>query len=387
MWKQLAPCVDALTIAAASMSSRTVKSLCVSANGLLIVPFVGVDSEHDAGQSIKSLHAIDKGEVVELSVSEGISLKRPDPDFFTLCLGWLLGAFRKLRRLDVSAWRGNWDSSQYSSLWMTVLRNLQRHCHALEALHFYGCPEPAVKVLPTFTNLLELSLSVHPTSAWSVALLLDRLADCASSLCRLHAVRFEMLCGMEDCTSSLQRCMDAFPLKHVWIVDDALDDALAKVLSRIRWPSSCCMLGLSAAFPGEGLCALAEQVCRSCACGLFLEHVEFHDSLALTALHVQKFLATLQWSWLQDFYWAPPTKLPSADVQSVWDSLCTLVDNLCSLRLLHVQKADNEGDPSEDLANVAWKWGVALSYQSRLSSKVPVCVGCCDCEFNSGGLV
>ena len=119
-----------------------------------------------------------------------------DRDHFTLCLGWLLGPFVKLHTLSISAWHEDWV---HSAKWIAVLRNLQRHCRALEALHFLGgCPEPAVKVLPTFSNLLELSLPIHETSGCSEVSLLERLADCSTSLRRLHQVRFQMLYGVED---------------------------------------------------------------------------------------------------------------------------------------------------------------------------------------------
>ena len=138
-WKQLAPCLDPFTIAAASMTNRTVRSWCVSQCGLLIVPFVCVDCEDSAADQmiimIKSLPAIDRSEVIELAIREGIG-EAQNPDFFTLCLGWLLGPFVKLKKLDLSAWRGDWDST----LWMTVLRNLQRHSVALDSLKLLRLP-------------------------------------------------------------------------------------------------------------------------------------------------------------------------------------------------------------------------------------------------------
>ena len=385
VWKQLAPCLDPFTIAAASVTNQTVRSWCVSSGGLLIVPFVGIECAGgvaDLMMMIKSLPAIEKGEVIELAIRDHVG-EAQDPDCFTLCLGWLLGPFVKLKRLDLSAWRGDWDRT----LWTTVLRNLQRHSLALDTLHFYGCPEPAVKVLPAFSNLLQLSLSVHETSGQSAASLLESLADCAASVCRLHSVRFEIACGTEDCSSSLQRCLDSFPLMHISIVDDdyGQGETLAKVLSQTRWPSSCCMLFLAASFPGRELCALAEQICCSRVSGLCLRHYGSH---LLSGAHIQQFLDMLQWSWLLELYWDVPRNLPAADVESVRNSLCALVDNLYSLRLVVIGTDDDEGFASEDLANVAWKWGVELSCERNPILSMPICIGCCDCEFpEAGGLV
>ena len=384
-WKQLAPCLDPFTIAAASMTNRTVRSWCVSQCGLLIVPFVCVDCGDSAADQmiimIKSLPAIDRSEVIELAIREGIG-EAQNPDFFTLCLGWLLGPFVKLKKLDLSAWRGDWDST----LWMTVLRNLQRHSVALDCLNYYGCPVQALKVLPTFSSLLELSLSVHETSGQSASSHLESIADCGTSLCRLHTVRFEILCGPGDSASSLQRCLDAFPLMHVSIVDDGIDEILAKILSQIRWPSNCCMVSLSAEFPGEELCALAEKICCSRVLGFALGHGVF-DSSGLTASHVQEFLNKLQWSELVEFYWEPPRKLLAVDDGSVRSSLCALVDNLYPLRFLHVWRPNEGGFASEDLAEVAWKWGVELSCEARHLIHMRTCIGCCNCEFTGGGLV
>ncbi|CAE7254719.1 unnamed protein product [Symbiodinium sp. CCMP2456] len=385
-WKQLAPCLDPFTIAAASVTNRTVRSWCVSPCGQLIVPFVCVDCQDTAADqmiiTIKSLPAIDRGEVIELAIREGVG-ETQNPDFFTLCLGWLLGPFVKLTKLDLSAWRGDWDRT----LWMTVLRNLQRHSVALDTLHFYGCPVQALKVLPTFSSLLELSLSVHETSGQSAASLLESLADCGASLCRLHSVRFEIVCGPGDCASSLQRCLDAFPLMHIAILDDGYghDETLARILSQIRWPSNCCMVYLEAAFPGAELLALAEKICCSRVLGFRLDHsLSRFDGSGLIASHVQEFLNRLQWSELLEFYWVPPRKLPAVDYESVRTSLCALVDNLYSLRLLHIKSANEGGFASEDLAKVAWKWGVELSCEAV---DFRTCIGCCDCEFTGGGLV
>lgn len=315
-WKQLAPFLDPFSIAAASVTNRTVRSWCVSPCGLLIVPFVDLDCGASAVDwmmmMVKSLPAIDRGEVIELAIREGF--KAQNADFFTLGLGWLLGPFIKLKKLDLSHFRGDWDRT----LGVTVLRNLQRHSAALDSLHFFGCPEQAVKVLPTFSNLLELSLSVHETPGQSVASLLESLADCGASLCRLHNLSFEIVCGPEDCASSLQRCLDAFPLMHISIRDESYDqdETLAKILSQIRWPSSCCMVSLTATFPGGELCALAEKICHSRVLGFGFKHGEFDSAAGLAASDVQEFLNWLQWSWLLEFYWEPPRNLPAADVES-----------------------------------------------------------------------
>ena len=48
VWKQMAPVLDPFTIAAASMSNRSVRRWCVSPNGLLVVPIVKVDCDPKA---------------------------------------------------------------------------------------------------------------------------------------------------------------------------------------------------------------------------------------------------------------------------------------------------------------------------------------------------
>ena len=374
----MAPMLDPVDIAAASMSSRTVHSWCVSGNGLLIVPIVEVlCGTGAADRMINCLPAIDKGEVAEITLSDYAGVDMPkELDRFTMCLGWLIGPFVKLRFLDVCSFRGL-DCDRF--LWMPVLRNLQRHCRDLETLIFYNCPEQVVRVLPAFSNLLELSLSMHRTPDCSAALLLERLSNCSTSLHRLHLLRLELDCGTEDCTCSLQKCMAAFPLRHVSIIDDAYvdTDTLSRTLSQIKWPSRLCMLSLSAAFSGEELCAVAEQVCLSHAAGLFLQSsILGSRSNQLTAADVQQFLHTLQRSWLVEFYWDPPKKLPATTLECVRDGLYYLVDSIYSLRRVSIGVIGDQL-AMKDLRYVTWKWGVQLCTSNEHTTKYPACVGCC----------
>ena len=378
IWQQMAPMLDPFDIAAASMSNRTVRGWCVSGNGLLIVPIVEIFCGEDgADRMVSSLPAIDKGEVIEVSLCDYRNAPQ-ELDRFILCLGWLLGPFVKLHMLDVSSFRGQ-DCDRF--LWMPVLRNLQRYSRHLDNLTFYNCPEQVVRVLPAFSSLLELSLSVHRTPNCSAVLLLERLSNCSASLCRLHQLWLEVVCGTEDCTCSLQKCMDAFPLRHVCIIDDGYMDIiniLPHTLSQIRWPSSLCMLSLHAAFSGQELFALASQVCWSRVAGLFLQSSFLGSrSSHLTAGDVQQFLKTLQGSWLTEFYWDPPANLPATILECVTDGLYYLVDSIYSLRHVSIGVIGDQL-ALKDLSYVTRKWGVQLCVSSECTIDYPACTGCCE---------
>ena len=372
VWKQLAPMLDPFAVAVASMLNVTVRRLCVSSNGLLIVPHVIVNcGEEAADQMVKCLPAIDKAEVTMISLFDyQINHSPRELDHFALCMGWLLGSFIKLREANIGTFRRYGDKT---CLWRTVLLNLQRHCRCLERFdcYCYTWPELVVKALPTFNNLLRLGLSVNSTSECSASLLFERLADCSGTLRRLTSVSFEVACDEVDCKSSLQRCMDVFSLTHVRILeDDLFDDTLPQVLSQIRWPSSCCMIALSANFSGEQLCALADEVRASEASGLYIQSL---DERELTAAQVHQFLSTLERSSLSTFGW--DQDLPAAVVSSAKIGLCSLVGNLPSLRSLQLGVYGKQDFASEDLTKAALKADVCLHRSGGLF--MPDCSGCC----------
>ncbi|CAE7504690.1 MDN1, partial [Symbiodinium microadriaticum] len=372
VWKQLAPMLDPFSVAVASMLNVTVRRFCVSPNGLLIVPHVILNcGEEAADQMVKCLPAIDKTEVTLVSFFDyKINHSPRDLDLFALCMGWLLGSFIKLRVANIGTFRRYGDRT---CLWRTVLLNLQRHCRCLESLdcYCYTWPELVVKALPTFSNLLRLGLSVNSTSDCSASLLFERLADCSGTLQRLASVSFEVACDEVDCKSSLQRCMDEFSLTHVRILeDDLFDDTLPQVLSQIRWPSSCCMIALSANFSGEQLCALADEVRASGASGLYIHSLGERE---LTAAQVHQFLSTLERSSLSTFGW--DQDLPAAVVSSAKLGLCSLVGNLPSLRSLQLGVYGKQGFASEDLTKAAFKADVCLHRSRGLF--MPDCSGCC----------
>ena len=217
-WDQMAPLLDPFTILAASMTSPAMRSCCVSRNGLLIVPVVSLDfmEEDGADPLVKSLPAIDKAEVTHISIND---FEDPqdgsDLDCFALCVGWLLGPFTKLRAFDLCTGR----SIRNACPFVTVLRNLQHHCRALEILEFPGYGHEVIKALPSFRNLRQLTLlTIETTPGCPAAVLIDKLAACTASLRHLEDLRCDVVSSVEDCTTSWQRCMDGFPLKRVRIM-------------------------------------------------------------------------------------------------------------------------------------------------------------------------
>ena len=215
MWEEMLSMLHPYTIAVASLASRKVRSMCVSPTGLLIVPYIIVfcddfDGPGTTDKMLRALPAIDKGEVVEIEICDGRELANhiEKRDRFSLCLGWLLGPFNKLRAVSIDVEYGLGDQS----LWVTVLQNLRRHCPTLEHLSMYSYPDEVIKALPAFQSLSSLHMAISNTPDSTAAAILRRLAGCSESLPVLDTLLLEICNGLEDCLSSLQRCLNAYPL-------------------------------------------------------------------------------------------------------------------------------------------------------------------------------
>lgn len=352
MWEEMLAMLHPFTIAVASLASRQIRSMCVSPNGLLIVPYIIVfcddfDGPGTTDQMLRALPAIDKGEVVEIEICDGRELANPveKRDRFSLCLGWLLGPFNKLRAVSIDVEYGLGDQS----LWVTMLLNLKRHCPKLEHLSMYSYPQEVIKALPTFQSLTSLHMAIQSTPHAPATSMLERLADCSSSLPALDTLLLEVAPGTEECLSSLQRCLDAFPLCYARIIEIVHDPqaqeagTLPGTLSHVKWPPKCRTVSLSSLFSGEDLCALAEQICLGTVNCLYLT-----TGPLTTAAHAKKFLATLEGSQLKGFGWEFPDQTVSHEVLKViGDSACSLVQHLKSLRVLEIGSISGTFEPPD----------------------------------------
>ena len=134
--------LDPFTIAAASILSHRVRTWCVSKDGLLKVPYLILNyaASHADMRVIHALPAIEKAELIEFELwnngcdnvwgNEEIHLWETDEptshEHFSVCLGWLLGAFPKLRRVAIIGLRNRLQL-------VPLLRSLRR-CPSLEEL-------------------------------------------------------------------------------------------------------------------------------------------------------------------------------------------------------------------------------------------------------------
>ena len=340
LWEGILPMLHPCTIAVASVASHHVRSMCVSASGLLVVPYIIVFCDDFNGpgttdQMLRALPAIDKAGVIEIEICDGRELanQAEKRDRFSLCLGWLLGPFKKLRAVSIDVEYGLGDQS----LWVTVLQNLKRHCPKLEHLSMYSYPEEVVKALPAFANLTSLHMAIRSTPDATVASMLERLADCSASLPALDTLLLEVSPGTEEIVPSLQRCLDAFPLLYARIIEIGrpeapVDGLLPRALSHVRWPPKCRTVSLSSLFAGEELCRLAQHICLGAVTGFYVT-----TGPSTEAAQARRFLATLEGSQLKGFGWLFPDQEVSEEVlKAIEEGACGLVQRLKSLRVLEI---------------------------------------------------
>ena len=340
MWEEMLPLLHPFTIALASLASRKVRSMCVSSNGLLIVPYIIVfcddfDGSGNTDRTLRALPAIEKGEVVEIEICDGNALTNQLEmrDRFSLFLGWLLGPFNKLRAVSIDVEFAAGDRS----LWVTVLQNLKRHCPALEHLSIYSYPDEVIHALPAFRGLSSLHMAVHATPDASAALILERLADCSAALPILESLLLEISISSGSCLASLQRCLDAFPICCTRIIEIADMQSqtigiLPGTLSKIRWPPKCESVSLSSYLSAEDLCMLAEQICLGAVNCLYIS-----TSPVMVPARIKEFLDALHGSKLKCFGWAfLEEDLPEQVLKAIREASSSLIQHLRSLRLLEI---------------------------------------------------
>ena len=155
--------LDPFTIAAASILSHRVRTWCVSKDGLLKVPYLILNyaASHADMRVIHALPAIEKAELVEFELwnngcdnvwgNEEIHLRETDEptshEHFSVCLGWLFGAFPKLRRVAIIGLRNR--------LQLAPLLRSFRRCPALEELSLQDADFEDVATLLLLRNDVE----------------------------------------------------------------------------------------------------------------------------------------------------------------------------------------------------------------------------------------
>lgn len=320
IWKQMLSMLDPFTIAAASILSHRVRTWCVSKDGLLKVPYLILNyaASHADMRVIHALPAIEKAELVEFELwnngcdnvwgNEEIHLRETDEptshEHFSVCLGWLFGAFPKLRRVAIIGLRNR--------LQLAPLLRSFRRCPALEELSLQDADFEdvamcaafeVVQALPAFRGLCILHLAVRPAFDGGdidpESQTLTALAACSVSLPSLHTL---CLCvssreaARPGFVTALQRCIDVFPLRQLSLAGDRY---LSERLSAVRVPFKCRLLTLDLPLDGRSLSMLATSVCRSQVEGLTL----LSPAEGLEAPDLREFLAVLATSALQSFTW------------------------------------------------------------------------------------
>ncbi|CAE7866354.1 unnamed protein product, partial [Symbiodinium microadriaticum] len=274
--------------------------------------FVPPSLELDPLLIAECLPWIEKGEVVEIELYAACDIGEEDNDpasdrqrqnHYNVCIGWLLGSFGKLRRLMIG---GGGDRR----LWVPVVRNIAKQCPALVSLELQAWPSPnqptwpeeTVKVLPALRKLRRLHLALNSTADPSGTVILDSLASHSSCLRTLQSLSFDVHFAPntvpEAFRASLQRCLKAYPLRHLSLqaVSPPASDLLSRVVPEMTWPESCCMLSLHHLSNSASLAALAQQVARDAVAGLTLCVLQSDN---VTSEQMLKFLSDLNLSQLQ----------------------------------------------------------------------------------------
>ncbi|CAE7335037.1 unnamed protein product [Symbiodinium sp. CCMP2592] len=397
IWKQMLSMLDPFTIAAASILSHRVRTWCVSKDGLLKVPclILNYAASHADMRVIHALPAIEKAELVEFELwnngcdnvwgNEEIHLRETDEptshEHFSVCLGWLFGAFPKLRRVAIIGLRNRLQL-------VPLLRSLRR-CPALEELSLQDADFEdvamcaafeVVQALPAFRGLCILHLAVRPAFDGSdidpESQTLTALAACSVSLPSLHTL---CLClssreaARPGFVAALQRCIDVFHLRQLSLAGDRY---LSERLSAVTWPFKCRLLSLAVPLDGRSLSMLATSVCQNQVEGLTL----LSPAEGLEAPELREFLTILATSTLQSFTWSfcglYISGLQSESRIAVSEGLGHLISFCPSLKKLVVFHDERylEQSPWPELAilaNMATQHGVCFqSPQAQLRKHV-----------------